>query len=410
MPNGFIDTSKRPPVYFFHVPKTGGMSLRAFLADQYSDAERCPAENWETFATLTEETLKNFRLFYGHFTANLGEYLPPATRAITFIRNPIDRTISTIRHMIRDPSFHPMHHLVKGCSLREAIYNDVVMVSLQDSQMKLLSFDVPILEVLAYVRRQRLANQFVDIGELNWTSSPAKALHALESYAFVGVMEHFEHSVLKMCETFGFIPPDFMPDLNRATGIIDPAGELTEEDIEHIRGFLINDIQLYDVIRERLHLASDERSQIFSDLSSKGIIAEISDPFELDLGRPFSGSGWYGPEKQGDTNARWSGPTSRANLYLPLKRDLKRSLRLILSKPDSVPDIDIYIDGQKAETWMSRSGKVLTIYVDLPAINGQDRTLMTNILVDSKRVSQPHERNDSDLRALGVLLLAVNVT
>jgi hypothetical protein len=291
MPNDFIDTSRRPPIYFFHVPKTGGTSLRAFLADQYSETERCPAENWDALAALPKEALEKFRLFYGHFTVNLREYLPPTTRAITFLRSPVDGTISTIRHMIRDPLFHPMHHLVKGRTLREAIYNDLVMASLQDSQTKLLSFDVPISEVLEYVRRQKAANRFIDIGELEWVSSSAKALSALESFDFVGTMERFEYSVLKICRKYGFIPPDVMPDLNRATDKMNPTTELTNDDIAHVRSFLTNDIQLYNVVNERL--ADDERRLIFSDLSTRGILTEISGPIELDLGRPFSGSGWY---------------------------------------------------------------------------------------------------------------------
>src|SRR6478672_579787 len=42
MPNEFVNPALRPSVYFYHIPKTGGMSLRGFLADQYPDQDRCP--------------------------------------------------------------------------------------------------------------------------------------------------------------------------------------------------------------------------------------------------------------------------------------------------------------------------------------------------------------------------------
>jgi hypothetical protein len=74
MPNGFIHTALRPPVYFYHVPKTGGMSLRSFLADQYLDEDLCSAQDWQSLAALDRASLQSFRLFYGHFAVNLKQF------------------------------------------------------------------------------------------------------------------------------------------------------------------------------------------------------------------------------------------------------------------------------------------------------------------------------------------------
>src|SRR6516165_6271498 len=65
MPNEFVNPALRPPLYFYHIPKTGGTSLRGFLADQYPDQDRCPAEDWKKLAGYDQAALARFRLFYG---------------------------------------------------------------------------------------------------------------------------------------------------------------------------------------------------------------------------------------------------------------------------------------------------------------------------------------------------------
>ncbi len=207
MPNGFIHSAFRAPVYFYHAQKTGGMSLRSFLADQYLDEDLCPAQDWQSLAALDRASLQSFRLFYGHFAVNLKQYLPSNVRTITYLRSPVGRTVSTIRHMMRDPSFHPLHEHVKGRALRDAVYDDELLSTFQDAQTKLLSFDVPIDDVLAYVRRQVAENRFVDIGELKWESSPAKAFEALENYDFVGLMDHFKDQFGRCAGSSASRPP-----------------------------------------------------------------------------------------------------------------------------------------------------------------------------------------------------------
>ena len=407
MPNGFIHSALRPPVYFYHIPKTGGMSLRSFLADQYLNEELCPAQDWQSLAALDRAALQSFRLFYGHFAVNLKQYLPSDVRTITYLRSPVGRTVSTLRHMMRDPSFHPLHEHVKGRALRDVIYDDELLSTFQDAQTKLLSFDVPIEDVLAYVRRQVAAGKFVDIGELEWELSPDKALRALEAYDFVGLMDHFKELMWAMCGKFGFAPPEIMPELNKATDEQNP-GDLNEKDIAHLRSFLAGDIKIYDTIR---HKAVERLNgeQIFVDMVRKGILTKLSTPFELDLGRPFLGSGWYEPEKHGDRSARWSGPESKALLHLPLRRDAKRSLYVEFIKSKGIGNVEMLVDGEKVDARTECYDNVWSMEAELPPLSSDDEPLVTTITLDCRRPTLSKERNDGDLRALGLLLLTVKI-
>ena len=40
----------------------------------------------------------------------------------------------------------------------------------------------------------------IEVGELEWTSSPAKALAAIKSYDIVGIMDRFDDSLMAVCE------------------------------------------------------------------------------------------------------------------------------------------------------------------------------------------------------------------
>jgi hypothetical protein len=407
MPNEFVNPALRPAVYFYHIPKTGGMSLRGFLADQYPDQDRCPAEGWEELAAYDQSALARFRLFYGHLSANLTDYLPDGVRTLTFLRSPVGRTISTIRHLMRDPSFHPMHEQFKGRTLREAIYDDELMLGLQNAQTTLLSCDVPVEEMLAHVRQQIAANQFVDMGALQWTSSLQKALRTLEGYDFVGLMDHFKESLWAMCAQFGFAPPEVMPELNRATDEHVPT-DLEDKDIAHIRSFLADDIKLYDTVRQRAFAQAD-RVKIFSEMFERGILTQSSGPLDLDLGRPFLGSGWYEPERHGERWGRWSGPHSKAMIYLPIRRDVGRALRVEFLKSKNVEQVDVLVEEQKVPARTQEDGSICTLELDLPSLSSDSAPLVSAVTLDSRRVTKPTDRNDSDLRSLGLLLLSVKV-
>ena len=407
MPNQFVNPALRPSVYFYHIPKTGGMSLRSFLADQYPDADRCPAEDWRALAEYDQPALAGFRLFYGHLSANLKDYLPTGVRTATFLRSPVGRTISTIRHLMRDPSFHPMHERFKGRTLREAIYDDELMLGLQNAQTTLLSCDVPIEEMLAQARRQIAENRFVEMGSLRWPSSLQKALQTLEGYDFVGLMDHFKDSLWAMCAQFGFAPPEVMPELNRATDEHLPR-DLDEKDIAHVRSFLADDIKLYDTMRRRAFAQAD-RAKIFSEMFEKGILTQSSGPLDLDLGRPFLGSGWYPPELHGDRWVRWSGPHSKAMIYLPIRRDVRRAVRVEFLKSKKVEQVDVLVEEQKVPARVQENGSICTVELDLPSVNSDSAPLVSAVTLDSRRVTKQADRNDSDLRALGLLLLSVKV-
>jgi hypothetical protein len=412
-PTRFIDSSLRPPVYFFHFPKTAGTSLRNLLADQYSDDERCPAGDWESLArlNLARSDMARYRLFAGHFSANFADHLPPGVRTFTFLREPIQRFISGLRHLMRAPQValaHGLHDVVRGRSLNELIYDDLILKRNRSKLVRALCCDVPP-EAIAKIARTQVANGEPVHIKLKVKASLDKALTRLNDFDFVGDTADFANSLLALCNTFGFLPPETAPAMNkwrddpRSTQSHSSDG-LSDADMDHLRRALGDDVALYEAAKAG-SIGRESRRRLIEDLFRTGIMREVRGPFRLDLGRPFSGSGWYGPERGKDgAHFRWSGPSRAATLFLPVTRDRARKATMRLIKPDGISDVAVFVDDQIVHPIVAARGRLLTLEFPVPARQGRDPADITTIKIDTGRVD-----THGGLRLLGVALISLEL-
>ena len=85
-------------IFFLHIHKTGGTSFNALLDQIFSKEEICPYFDDAAYTDLkiktTQEQRKRFRLFRGHFPHYLIDELPDNLRTVTFLRDPLERTLS----------------------------------------------------------------------------------------------------------------------------------------------------------------------------------------------------------------------------------------------------------------------------------------------------------------------------
>ena len=128
-----FETPKRDPLFFMHIPKTAGMSMRAYLNDQYSPSVSCPATTWPAVLRL-EQPIDTYRLVQGHFQYNLRAALQPGTKVVSVVREPLARTLSALFHLRRDPAFHADHAIAKDLSVKQILRTPYLMRRQQNVQ------------------------------------------------------------------------------------------------------------------------------------------------------------------------------------------------------------------------------------------------------------------------------------
>ena len=110
--------AQRKGVYFFHIPKTAGMSMWRFLEHIFPADRMCPWWLWDQLIGVPGHELNQWDLFRGHFLAHLEPYLGRQLATFTILRDPVERTISHYYH-VRRATEHPSHSYAQQLSLAE---------------------------------------------------------------------------------------------------------------------------------------------------------------------------------------------------------------------------------------------------------------------------------------------------
>jgi hypothetical protein len=88
------------PLFFMHIPRTGGTSLMQYLDQKFAPAAICPAHELFEFEQLKQQhQLVGYSFYRGHFGIDLPRLVDPSPSVITFLRRPIARVFSTWRHL-----------------------------------------------------------------------------------------------------------------------------------------------------------------------------------------------------------------------------------------------------------------------------------------------------------------------
>lgn len=102
----------RTPIIFTHIPKTGGTSLRHLIQQQFSPHEIFPDENMirrnaglypspVSLTVMSRTEVSSIRFIRGHYHTGVRQLIPTPSRLITILRNPVDRTVSHVNHIMR---------------------------------------------------------------------------------------------------------------------------------------------------------------------------------------------------------------------------------------------------------------------------------------------------------------------
>jgi hypothetical protein len=193
-------SSSEPLLAFVHIPKTAGGSVTSMLTAAYSKEGIGKTGNYvrnpeKTAKKISKGVGKDRRISAGHTPYGaLRQELPPDTRYMTFLREPVDRVLSHYyRHIhIRDPRRAAKGGHQSGTGWRAKAGS--IEEALVDMRLPQIS---------------NLATRFLSgapsppmTGDL-----PASALddakESLRGFAFVGIQERFEESLVLLQRMLG---------------------------------------------------------------------------------------------------------------------------------------------------------------------------------------------------------------
>lgn len=382
----------RPPLFFMHIPKTAGSSIRMFLENQYHAEEIYPAEGWGgTLSTAREAG--GYRLVRGHFAFNMSQSVPDA-RILTVLRNPLLRTVSALRHIKRDPQFHALHQVAKDMTLQEMLRSPQIMPAQRDIQTAYLCASVPPENVLEFLGRHPNG----DPADLEDMSNLDLAVKRLKQIDFLGVMEDLSTCIDEMSAAMNYHKAVYFPFVNEDPKLSNTLCDLSDEDIAILQNANQLDLQLYDHACALLTQRRFER--MMHHLVAEGVYKIPPGSFEIEIGGIIPGSGWSPPEREGAGCWRWTGPDDQFSLEVPLRKDREYNVHLRFNVPraQTAHELTAEINGVPVQRQVTPSGLTafhLAFHIDKHTLERCDG--FCRIVLGVKT-----ERPPGELRTLGI--------
>jgi hypothetical protein len=198
-----------PPLYFMHIMKTGGTALTTALAQLNNGAHGGASVTeifLDQFVTRDPQQWSEVGFVTGHLPWEARGLLPPATRTLTALRDPVDRTLSHYWQLTVNPDVLAES---PGFDLEEFVESPRWNTLCRDYQARQLAHRVDLAGAgTRYQPAARFASlgppfppehqyplqSFFDCSPLTLTGADLEraALDALSQIEFVGVTEHLD--------------------------------------------------------------------------------------------------------------------------------------------------------------------------------------------------------------------------
>lgn len=125
-------------VYFLHIPKTSGTSLRQSFLQVYGPEVASPNLLWDDLVNGTYQLSERPRIITGHLGGFLPLWLKRWPRIVTILRDPLARALSHINHVQRDQR-HPLHPLSAGLTVGQYCEHPVLRRTVDNFQSRYLA-------------------------------------------------------------------------------------------------------------------------------------------------------------------------------------------------------------------------------------------------------------------------------
>ena len=251
LPNAAPVEDRASPVYFLHIPKTGGTTVHNFLASQFAEQVVCPAHVWHQLLPLPPEQIGSYSFIWGHFYAYLYRHAPMPMRYVTFVRDPVERALSHYGHVVLHAD-HYLHARARELGDFGAYLRDPELATtLNNFQVKSFALDLDPHSIWANLSGQGLGG--LELERRLETATPslsdaemlAIAKTRLGQMCFIGITERLDESLALLCHQFGWHAPAQVESRNANASRV-RASEIAAGDLALLREVNAADFELYE--------------------------------------------------------------------------------------------------------------------------------------------------------------------
>ena len=405
-------------LFFMHIHKTAGTAIRHFLLDRFS-MNSLHRDQWVSkaltallMAGVQPSSDYDAALICGHYPLSIVKRLKRKPHLVTFLREPVSRTLSLFFHLRRSGRL-PADWTLEDYLLRSTHVTDLINIQtrwLADCETEGYHYRLNKKVVPAKNRKDNALHLEESLALYNDSRILDKALTNMEKFAFCGITERMHDSVLLLCHTFNWPATGGIPVINRGD-YQNEARTVPDSTIEIIKKYNTLDFKLYDEGVRRLEAAVSEPDPKVGDSLSHAKSFEIGTNYVfIDPSGPIEATNWYEPEMETLGNwtggFRWTGPENPARLVVPVLRSTDLGI-VFLVMLDQVSDRNHYslrlaVNGTAIPLFSHRQANSVTFHGDIEGrlLRNQD-TATLDFFVDE--YVRPCDLFDSDdARLLGV--------
>jgi len=230
-------------IFFIHIMKTAGTSLRKMLTESLDESLTYPNDKdlsktknrfYPSLSEIIEQMesgdLRDFQILCGHYPFFLGELVFKEPKYIVFLRDPVTRTISMIEHRkLKTPEYRKL-------SYEEILENQTFV----DNQLR--NYQTKVFAFKGIEQCDRDTNMPLELNDENFKL----ALDRIDKVDVIGITERFNESISLVEKEFGF---SFDKRLHANRGAYDL--QLTNGVRQKIMDINEYDLALYDYAKSR---------------------------------------------------------------------------------------------------------------------------------------------------------------
>ena len=314
--------TQKKSLLFLHIPKTGGAAATGVLSTRFAEAD-C-LELYQRPAPDLDD-LDSFRYVTGHLTASFAQKFRRPPFLATFLRDPVDRALSSYTYIRQMSEEFARSLLLPG---RGADAQARLLRSIE------LTRELPIEEIIRTepeIAAEYFGNrQSRVLGGTDPRGGGERldlALEGLERCGFVGLSERLEESVGWLARRLGWRDLTPVPHTNVTLERVQ-RDDLSPGALEALHEHTSIDRELYARAVARYERLIGEWTSAADPRDRSADIPDAPAVEDLHFDQPIPGGGWIAREgAEGEPSLAWIGDTQRRGSIWPAEAPIPSSSR-----------------------------------------------------------------------------------